>query len=100
MDYHVFKKPVKGRSGRQIHRWYYYWTGPDGSQIQRVCKGCKNRSDADNYIRTLPPPTGAAPPIAPARQRSFPPSGCPADVFIIITSNPSRGRLTAFFTVR
>ena len=55
MDYHVFKKPVKGRSGRQVHRWYYYWTGPDGNQIQRACRGCKNRSDAENYIRTLPP---------------------------------------------
>jgi integrase len=61
MDYHVFKKTVKGRSGRPAHRWYYYWIGPDGTQIQRVCRGCKNRSDAENYIRTLPPPAGSAP---------------------------------------
>jgi hypothetical protein len=60
VEYHVFKKPVKGRSGRLVHRWYYYWTDPEGNQIQRACRGCKNRSDAENYIRTLPAPVEAA----------------------------------------
>jgi integrase len=60
MDYHVFKKTIKGRSGRPVRRWYYYWIGPDGNQVQRVCPGCRNRSDAENYIRTLPSPAQAA----------------------------------------
>lgn len=57
MDYHVFKKPVKGAKGRIINRWYYYYTDADGKMIQKVCKNCRNRSDADNFIRTLPPLT-------------------------------------------
>ncbi|MDR0584002.1 MAG: site-specific integrase [Treponema sp.] len=61
MIYHVFKKPVKGQSGREVHRWYYYWVDAAGKQHQKACKGCRNRSDAENYIRTLPPPPDTAP---------------------------------------
>ncbi|GHV79794.1 hypothetical protein AGMMS49944_15850 [Spirochaetia bacterium] len=55
MDYHVFRKPLKGKSGRQIHRWYYYWLGVDGKQYQKACRKCKTRQEAEDYIRTLPP---------------------------------------------
>ena len=53
MDYHVFKKP-KIKNGKKIYKWYYYYT-QNGKQIQKACKGCSNRSDAESYIRTLPP---------------------------------------------
>ena len=53
MDYHVFKKP-KIKNGKKIYKWYYYYT-QNGKQIQKACKGCNNRSDAESYIRTLPP---------------------------------------------
>jgi integrase len=61
MDYHVFRKPVKGRNGRELRRWYYYWLDSTGKQHQKVCKGCRNRSEAENYIRTLAPPPDTAP---------------------------------------
>jgi integrase len=61
MEYHVFRKPIKGRAGREIHRWYYYWLDSAGKQHQRVCTGCRNRSEAENYIRTIAPPPDAAP---------------------------------------
>lgn len=52
MDYHVFKKPrLKG--GKRIYKWYYYYT-QNGKRVQKVCKGCNNRSEAESYIRTLP----------------------------------------------
>lgn len=53
MDYHVFKKP-RIKNGKKIYKWYYYYV-QDGKQIQKVCKNCLNRSDAESYIRTLPP---------------------------------------------
>jgi integrase len=58
MDYHVFRKPIKGKSGRQVHRWYYYWLGADGKQYQKACRKCKTRQEAEDYIRTLPPIAG------------------------------------------
>ncbi|MDR1957217.1 MAG: hypothetical protein LBQ30_10250, partial [Treponema sp.] len=48
------------KTGKTVHRWYYYWIDTDGKQIQRSCRGCRNRSEAENYIRSIPPPPGAA----------------------------------------
>ena len=53
--YHVFKKPKKTREGKEFYRWYYYYIDGNGKKIQKACPGCKNRSDAESYIRTLPP---------------------------------------------
>ena len=53
MDYHVFKKP-QIKNGKKVYKWYYYYM-QNGKQIQKACKGCSNRSDAESYIRTLPP---------------------------------------------
>ena len=52
MDYHVFKKP-RIKNGKKIYKWYYYYT-QNGKQIQKVCKNCSSRSDAESYVRTLP----------------------------------------------
>ena len=55
MSYHCFKKRVKGPAGKEVNRWYYYWIDETGKQHQKVCKGCRNRSEAENFTRTLPP---------------------------------------------
>jgi integrase len=52
--YHVFRKPKTLKGGKKVHRWYYYWLDAAGKQHQNACKGCRNRSEAENYIRTLP----------------------------------------------
>jgi hypothetical protein len=37
MEYHVFKKIVKGRGGRQVRRRYYDYLDQNGKQIQKSC---------------------------------------------------------------
>jgi integrase len=55
IPYHVFKKPKKTRAGDPFYRWYYYYFDTAGKKIQKACPNCRNRSDAESYIRTLPP---------------------------------------------
>ena len=52
--FHVFKKP-KIIGGICTYRWYYYFYNSEGKKIQKACPKCRNRSDAEDYIRTLPP---------------------------------------------
>ncbi len=61
IPYHVFKKPKKTKDGKPFSRWYYYFYDENGRKIQKACPypQCKNRSDAESYIRTLPPLEGA-----------------------------------------
>ena len=64
IDYHVFRKKKisnKKDNGKNkvFYRWYYYYTDASGKRIQRACPKCKNRTDAESYIRTLPPLPGA-----------------------------------------
>jgi integrase len=54
MDYHAFRKPKKLKNGKMVHRWYYYYLDENKKQVQKACPGCKNRKEAENYIRTLP----------------------------------------------
>jgi integrase len=54
MDYHAFRKPKKLKNGKTVHRWYYYYLDENKKQIQKACRGCKNRKEAEDYIRTLP----------------------------------------------
>ncbi len=56
MEYKVFRKTVKGRNGKEVRRWYYHWTDSSGKTHQRICKNCRNRPEAENYIRTIPSP--------------------------------------------
>jgi len=55
--YHTFKKPKKLKNGTIVHRWYYYYIDATGKQVQKACRGCKNRQQAENYIRELGTPT-------------------------------------------
>jgi integrase len=53
MEFHVFKKPKKLKSGKTVHRWYYYYLDESKKQVQKACRGCKNRKEAEDYIRAL-----------------------------------------------
>jgi integrase len=53
MDFHVFKKPKKLKNGKTVHRWYYYYLDENKKQVQKACRGCKSRKEAEDYIRTL-----------------------------------------------
>ncbi len=55
MDYHVFKKTKVNAKGKKIKYWYYYYVDDTGKQIQKVCKNCKSRAEAESFIRALPP---------------------------------------------
>jgi len=60
LEYHAFRKPRKLKNGKTVRRWYYYYVDSDGRKIQKSCgTDVRNRQEAENYIRTLPPP-GAA----------------------------------------
>jgi len=65
MDYHCYKRAVKGRAGKPVNRWMYYWYDGTGKMNQKACKGCRNRSEAENYVRSLPPPETKAAPVPP-----------------------------------
>jgi hypothetical protein len=54
--YHLFKKP-RVKNGKTIHRWYYYYLA-NGKQIQKSCKCCTTKAEAEAYIRKLPRRSG------------------------------------------
>jgi hypothetical protein len=64
MEYHVFKKPKKLKSGKTVRRRYYYCLDENKKQAQKSCKGCKSRKEAEDYVRALP---GAAVPAGRVR---------------------------------
>jgi integrase len=51
-DYHLFKKP-RVKNGKTIHRWYYYFV-LNGRQIQKSCKRCTTKAEAEAFIAKLP----------------------------------------------
>ncbi|MCL2381015.1 MAG: tyrosine-type recombinase/integrase [Treponema sp.] len=61
LQYHVFKKPKKLKNGKTVKRWYYYYVDQNGKQVQKSCgKSAKSRQQAEDFIRTLPPPQSIA----------------------------------------
>ena len=54
MEYHVFRKTKQLKNGKSVRRWYYYYLDENKKQIQKACKGCKTRKEAEDYIRALP----------------------------------------------
>jgi integrase len=60
---HPFRKPKKLKNGK-IHVWYYYYINNAGKKIQRRCTGCKNRSEAESFVRSIPRPTDVAEPFS------------------------------------
>jgi len=59
LPYHVFRKKKKKKNGDVYYRWYYYYTDSAGKRIQKACLNCRNRGDAENYIRELPAAPGS-----------------------------------------
>ncbi|MDR2602043.1 MAG: site-specific integrase [Spirochaetaceae bacterium] len=55
-DYHVFRKQ-RVKNGRVIHKWYYYFL-VNGKQVQKVCKGCQTRNEANTFVAKLPDLSG------------------------------------------
>jgi integrase len=53
MEFHVFKKPKKLKNGKTVRRWYYYYVDESKKQVQRACRGCKTRKEAEDYIRAV-----------------------------------------------
>jgi integrase len=53
MQFHVFRKPKKLKNGKKVYRWYYYYLDENKKQVQKACRGCKSRKEAEDYIRTL-----------------------------------------------
>jgi hypothetical protein len=37
MEYHVFKKPKKLKSGKTVHRWYYYYLDENEEPQGKPC---------------------------------------------------------------
>ncbi|AEE17209.1 hypothetical protein [Treponema brennaborense] len=54
--YHLFKKTVTLKSGKQIKKWYYWYYSSDKTQVRKSCKGCVSKAEAQAYIDSLPPP--------------------------------------------
>jgi integrase len=54
IDYRVFRKP-RLKDGKRTYKWYYYYYLENGRQVQKACKKCKTRTDAESYIRKLSP---------------------------------------------
>jgi integrase len=53
MDYRIFRKP-RMKKGKRTRHWYYYYL-EEGRQVQKSCKNCRTRVEAEAYIRALPP---------------------------------------------
>jgi integrase len=64
LEFRAFRKPKVLKNGKAVHRWYYYWIDAEtGKQIQKSCgTKVRNRQQAEDYIRRLPPPPRAASP--------------------------------------
>lgn len=55
MYFHLFRKEIYSKN-KKIKKWYYWFYDKNGKQIQRVCKGCLTKAEAENFIAALPVP--------------------------------------------
>jgi integrase len=55
-DYHLFRKP-RVKNGKTVHKWYYYYV-VNGKQIQKSCKRCATKAEAEAFIQKLPRRSG------------------------------------------
>ena len=58
MEFHVFRKPKKLKNGKKVYRWYYYYLDENKKQVQKACRGCKSRKEAEDFIRALAADSG------------------------------------------
>ena len=45
--YHLFRKTVTLKSGKQVKRWYYWYYDSNGKRKNRVCPNCVIKADAE-----------------------------------------------------
>lgn len=55
MYYHLFHKETLSKN-KKIKKWYYWFYDNDGKQVQKVCRGCHTKAEAEDYIASLPVP--------------------------------------------
>ena len=61
MEYHIFKKK-SNKNGKIKWSWYYwYWNAGHTKQVQKACKGCKSKHEAELYIQQLHPQIKVSP---------------------------------------
>lgn len=53
--YQHLKETKKGK----IHRWYYYYYTLEGKKVQKACKNCQTKEQAEAYVAKLPLPLNA-----------------------------------------
>ena len=71
ITYHIFKK-IYTKNGKKLHSWYYwYWNNSHTKQIQKACKGCKTKWEAEQYIAALLPETQCSPLIKDIAYRMY-----------------------------
>jgi integrase len=58
--FHTFRKPKVLKNGKKIYKWYYYYYSNSGKKVQKRCTACQNRSEAENFIRSIPIPPDLA----------------------------------------
>ncbi len=54
MDYHVFSKTLKNKSGKVKKQYYAWYYSPEGKRKQIVCKDCRTKNEALAYCSSLP----------------------------------------------
>lgn len=53
MTYHIFRKDTKSGSKNKV-RWYYWYLDPiTKKRIQKVCKNCTTKKEAQDFIESL-----------------------------------------------
>lgn len=45
--YHLFRKTVTLKSGKQVKHWYYWYYDSNGKRKNRVCPNCVIKADAE-----------------------------------------------------
>jgi integrase len=58
--FHTFRKPKILKNGDKVYKWYYYYYSNTGKKVQKRCTACKNRSEAETFIRSIPVPPDVA----------------------------------------
>ena len=54
MEYHLFQKKIKTGT-KERKAWYYWYRDPvKDSQIQKVCKNCRTKWEAELFVQKLP----------------------------------------------
>ena len=56
MNYNIFLKKTKGKKGKNVKKWYYWYFDDNGKQKQKICKGCSTKAEAMAFVNSLPVP--------------------------------------------